>query len=89
MKLCSLILLAASSLIGIGTLNGAARPHYGGTLRISMRGAPQSLDPSVSGPGLAAGLLRHVFETLTTLDANDRPEPLLATSWEADAGNHA
>jgi peptide/nickel transport system substrate-binding protein len=87
MKLSSLILIAASSLLCIGTLHGATRPHYGGTLRIAMREAPQSPDPSVAGSGLPAGLSRHVFETLIALDTNDRPQPLLATSWEADAGN--
>jgi peptide/nickel transport system substrate-binding protein len=87
MKRCRLILLAASSVLLAGLLHGATRPHYGGTLRIAMKEAPQSLDPSVAASGLPAGLSRHVFETLVALDANDTPQPLLATSWEADAGN--
>ncbi len=87
MKRCSLILLAVSSLLCIGTLHGATRPHYGGTLRITMREAPPSLDPDDTAGGLPAGLSRHVFETLVALDGNDRPQPLLAISWESDAGN--
>src|SRR5207245_451389 len=87
MKRCSLILLAVNSLLCVGTLHAATRPHYGGTLRITIREAPQSLDPDDTGGGLPAGLSRHVFETLVALDGNGRLQPLLATSWEADAGN--
>ncbi len=87
MKRCSLTLLAVSSLLCVGTLHGATRPHYGGTLRIAMREAPPSLDPDDTAWGLPAGLSRHVFETLVALDGNGRPQPLLAISWEGDAGN--
>src|SRR6266568_6359958 len=87
MKRCSLTLLAVSSLLCVGTLHGATRPHYGGTLRIAMREAPPSLDPDDTAWGLPAGLSRHVFETLVALDGNARPQPLLAISWEGDAGN--
>jgi ABC-type transport system substrate-binding protein len=51
----------------------AARPHYGGTLRI------ETTD---------AGAMRRVnalaYETLVTVDATGGLRPLLATSWEAD-----
>jgi len=79
-------LLAASSLLCVDKLHAATRPHYGGTLRIAMREAPQTLDSADAG-GVSAGLSLHVFETLVALDANDRPQPLLASSWEAEAGN--
>ena len=87
MKRCNLILLAASSLLFIGNLYAATRPRYGGALRIAMREAPQSLDPADGAAGVPAGLSRHVFETLVALDENGRPQPLLATSWEVEAGN--
>jgi ABC-type transport system substrate-binding protein len=52
----------------------AARPHYGGTLRI------ETTD---------AGAMRRVnalaYETLVTVDATGGLRPLLATSWEPDA----
>jgi peptide/nickel transport system substrate-binding protein len=87
MKRCSLILLAASSLLSIGNLCAATRPRYGGTLRITVREAPQTLDPSDAALGLPVGLSRHMFETLVALDERGHPLPLLATSWEAEAGD--
>jgi peptide/nickel transport system substrate-binding protein len=87
MKRCSLILLAVSSLLCVGILQATTRPHYGGALRIAMREAPQTLDPTDAAASVPAGLLRHVFETLVALDVNDRPQPRLATSWEAEASN--
>jgi peptide/nickel transport system substrate-binding protein len=87
MKRCSLVLLAASSLLWVSEVYAATRPHYGGTLRIALREASQTLDPTDAAANVPAGLLRHVFETLVALDVNDRPQPLLATAWEAEAGN--
>ncbi len=87
MKRCSLILLAASSLLSIGNLYAATRPRYGGTLRIAVREAPQTIEPADGAAGAPAGLSRHIFETLVTLDERGHLLPLLATSWEAEAGN--
>jgi peptide/nickel transport system substrate-binding protein len=81
-------LLAASSLLFAGLLATAEqRPHYGGTLRLTLREAPQSLDPAslaASGSQEIAGL---VFETLVYLDAGGRPQPTLASSWQPEPGN--
>src|SRR6266571_4084172 len=87
MKRCSLILLAAISLLSIGNLYAATRPRYGGTLRIAVREAPQTLDLAGAVSGPPSGLSRLVFETLIALDEGGHPQPLLATSWEAEAGN--
>ena len=58
-----------------GGVLGAARPHYGGTLRIETG---------------SAGVMRHVnalaYETLVTIDATGGLRPVLATSWTGDAG---
>jgi len=80
-------LLAASSLLSIGNLYAATRPRYGGTLRIAVREAPQTLDLAGAVSGPPSGLSRLVFETLIALDEGGHPQPLLATSWEAEAGN--
>jgi peptide/nickel transport system substrate-binding protein len=82
-------LLALSSLLLMAIAAPAVqRPHYGGSLRIAMREAPQAIDPgSLSGPGAAANVSRLIFENLVRLDTNGRPQPLLASSWQAEPGN--
>jgi ABC-type transport system substrate-binding protein len=83
-RLCS-ILLAASSLLGPVLACAASRPHYGGTLRIAVKESPASLDTLASN--VPAGLSGLVFENLVRLDERGHPQPLLATSWQAERGN--
>ena len=85
-----LALIAASSLLLLGSAHTATRPRYGGTLRIALRAAPAFLDPSdatqvssLAGRNLSSLL----FNTLVTLDDRGRPQPALAASWEAEPGN--
>lgn len=94
MKRYSSLLLAASSLLSLATppipALAESRPHYGGALRLAVREAPQTLDPATLDPATAGappGLSRLVFETLVALDEHGRPQPLLATSWQAEPGN--
>jgi peptide/nickel transport system substrate-binding protein len=51
-------------------------------LRVEMRAAPASLDPSAPD---AAPLAALVFEPLVRLDADGTPQPCLAVSWQHDA----
>jgi len=64
---------AVSVCLAAGVLH-AARPHYGGTLRIETTNA---------------GAMRHVnalaYETLVTIGPDGGLRPTLATSWDADA----
>jgi peptide/nickel transport system substrate-binding protein len=83
-RLCS-ILLAASSLLGPVLACAASRPHYGGTLRIAVKESPASLDTLASN--VPAGLSGLFFENLVRLDERGHPQPLLATSWQAEPGN--
>jgi ABC-type transport system substrate-binding protein len=83
-RLCS-ILLAASSLLWPVLACAASRPHYGGTLRIAVKESPASLDTLASN--VPAGLSGLVFENLVRLDERGHPQPLLATSWQAEPGN--
>ena len=65
------------SLLVAGVVLQAARPHYGGTLRI------ETSDASA---------IRHVnalaFETLTTADPPRGVRPLLATHWHGEESDH-
>jgi peptide/nickel transport system substrate-binding protein len=83
-----LLLVAASLSLAVGDAGASTRPHYGGTLRLSIKEAPASLDPSdSSAPGTLADLSRLIFDTLVTLDPRGQTQPSLATSWQADPGN--
>jgi len=87
MKQFSSLLLAASSLLWALPALATDRPHYGGTLRIELRESVQNLDPAaLTGTG-PESLCRMVFETLVILDSQGRPQPLLASSWQAEPGN--
>lgn len=71
----------------------ATRPHYGGTLRVSMQSAPSNLElPALSSPieyWDTSRILSLVADNLVTVDAEDRPHPALALSWQSDsAGRH-
>jgi peptide/nickel transport system substrate-binding protein len=82
------ILLAASSLLWLALLSVAEqRPHYGRSLRIGVREAPQSIDPATLAASGSANISRLIFETLVRLDQTGRPQLLLASSWQSEPGN--
>lgn len=86
MKRIFLLLAAALSLASTGT--AATRPHFGGTLRVEMRGAINSFDIT-DDPNAARALLRdlvisNVCECLVTLNANGDPQRSLAASWRSE-----
>ncbi len=90
MRHSALAFFAISSLLWTGVAGAATRPSYGGTLRVAMRSTALSLDPA--DPGQAGSLESSnfsslIFDTLVTLDDRGKPQPSLATSWQADPGN--
>lgn len=87
MKRTHLRWLAASSLLLCAIAAQAAQhPRYGGTLRVEMRAAPVSLDPTDEGAPLEAAararLAPLLFDTLFRVDAEGRLHPQLA-DWYA------
>ncbi len=82
--------LAAASLWLLAGESGAARPRYGGTLRLATEGIIRTWDPTVvpTNPDDAAAM-RHtlplVFEALIAVEPSGGLRPLLASSWTADA----
>ena len=83
MKRISLLLAAITSLVALSL--AATRPHYGGTLRLEMRGSFSSFD---IGPDTNANrarareiVLRSACDRLTAIDAAGTPQPSLATAW--------
>lgn len=60
----------------------AARPQYGGTLRMAIdSNLPRALDPATADAAMARRVLPMVFETLITADRGGL-QPGLATAWE-------
>ncbi len=70
------------------TASAATRPHYGGTLRVLLQSAPETLDfpanPTPIAYWDAARTLSLIGDTLVKLDALDRPQPALAVAWQSD-----
>jgi ABC-type transport system substrate-binding protein len=89
MKRFTLLLPAIVSIGLAAAAVDAARPHYGGALRMQMQATIGSIDPSTTSPDAdritRVRLLSLVFETLTTADPNGGLRPGLATPWERDA----
>ena len=73
-------------LVLVSTVRAETRPRYGGTLRVEMRAAPQSLDPAAAAqdPGFAQ-IAPLLYDTLVRFDASGRPVPSLAASWEQES----
>jgi len=83
-------LVVSSLLAGALAAHAETRPQYGGTLRVTMRSTPMSLDPADgTQPDSFArrSLTMLMFDTLVTTDENGRVQPSLATSWQASTGN--
>jgi peptide/nickel transport system substrate-binding protein len=87
MKRFSRLCLAVASAWLCAPGADAARPRYGGTLRIDTTASVASLT-AASFPGDATGadqLRPLIFETLVTAGRDGRIRPGLATSWQPDA----
>jgi MarR-like DNA-binding transcriptional regulator SgrR of sgrS sRNA len=75
------------------TASAATRPHYGGTLRVMMQSAPDTLNlPANAAPAEYRDITRTlslIGDTLIKLDAQGHPQPALAVTWQSDAsGRH-
>jgi len=79
----SLVIAAA------GRARAETRPHYGGTLRVMLQSAPQTLDlPANVAPADYWDLARTlslIGDTLVKLDMQGRAQPGLAVEWQSDA----
>src|ERR1700749_2223635 len=92
MKLLHLRLFVISSLIALAvTAHGSSRPRYGGTVRILLHDKVMFLDPlrDEDHPAARDRMAALTFETLTTIDAQGRVQPALASQWHADANKRS
>jgi len=91
LRLCYPLLAAAmvTSLIASTTATAATRPRYGGTLRVTLQAALNTLDlPANSTPADywdAARVLSFLADNLVIIDAQNRAHPALAAAWQSDA----
>jgi peptide/nickel transport system substrate-binding protein len=87
-RFTSVVLALASLALGARGV-GAARPRYGGTLRVEMAETIRSLNPATPAADAKEASARSrvqplVFETLTRIDGERGLQPSLAVSWESD-----
>lgn len=85
-----LLALVALALLG-GAVTGpralaAARPAYGGTLRVSFSQPAATLDPVFAATLPERTLSRAVYETLTEFGEAGLPAPALAVNWQSESG---
>jgi peptide/nickel transport system substrate-binding protein len=78
------------ALLLTASVRSAARPQYGGVLRVELRTSSVTLHPSrwkAGSPEYAANsrLAELMFERLVSLDNYGRFQPQLATEWSSDA----
>lgn len=83
-------LVVSSVLLGTWA-RAEVRPRYGGTLHVTTRAAPTSLDPvqlaGTSDSFAGRGLVSLLFDTLVRMDDAGRVQPALAESWQSSRGN--
>ncbi|MBI1749472.1 MAG: hypothetical protein HYR59_02295 [Acidobacteria bacterium] len=86
MRRIAFLLLAAASLLSVAA--GANRPRYGGTLRVMLQAAPNSLElPANAAPADywdSARILAMLADNLVKMDAAGRAQPGLAVSWQSE-----
>src|SRR5208282_3104155 len=78
--------------VAASAATAATRPHYGGTLRVMLQSAPETLDLSANTANATpadywdmARTLSLVGDTLVRMDAQGRPQPALAVAWQSDS----
>jgi len=81
-------LLLAALFSAAEPASAATRPHYGGTLRVEVRGTLSSFEIAADANSnrvlLRDFLLRNVCDRLVALDASGAPHPSLASSWRSE-----
>jgi peptide/nickel transport system substrate-binding protein len=76
-----------TTLAALLTTGIIAQPTLANDVNIAVGGAFTSLDPHYHNLTPNSALTQHIFDRLVNPDANLRPEPALALSWEAVAPN--
>ncbi len=84
----ALIMAMTAAMTAATRATAATRPHYGGTLRVMLQSAPDTLDiPANATPAGYWDMTRTlslVGDTLVRLDAQGRAQPALAVAWQSD-----
>jgi len=77
--------VAALILSGCGGRGREVQPPSDGFYRLPLSDNPVTLDPALFTDVNSEGVARRIFDTLVKLDANLRPAPDLAESWQSSA----
>lgn len=86
MRRIAFLLLAAASFLTVA--DGETRPRYGGTLRVMLQAAPNTLELTANAGPAEYWCLDHILamiaDNLVTTDVAGRAQPGLATAWQSD-----
>ncbi len=73
---------ASAATTAAATTAAAAQAKKGGILKYGLSSDPSGLDPHIHTGAAPAIIKTLVYDTLTRLAADGKPQPWLATSWE-------
>ena len=86
MRRIAFLLFAATSLLSVA--RGETRPRYGGTVRVMLQAAPNTLEmPTNATPTEywdSAHIVAMIADTLVKTDVAGRAQPALALAWQSD-----
>lgn len=83
-KAAALLLAAVMAFTAAGCRSGKAK-NAGKTIHYRLAADPQTFDPQIASDASSLVVIPSLFEGLTRLDADDKPQPGVAASWEANA----
>jgi peptide/nickel transport system substrate-binding protein len=91
-RFLAVVSVASAALAVFATATAETRPHYGGTLRVTLQSAPSVLEVPMNAPPAdywdLSRTLSLIGDTLIKLDAQGRPQPALAIAWQSDGSAH-
>jgi peptide/nickel transport system substrate-binding protein len=71
-----------AAVLGVSTLCMTPIPAMADTLNIGISAETNSIDPHFFNTSANYNIYNHVFQSLVSIDENDRLRPLLAESWK-------
>lgn len=79
------LFLVVSILFPFSACHGGKAKNAGKTINYHLTSDPVTLDPQIASDTPSLTVIQSLFEGLTRLDANEKPQPGAAKTWESNA----
>jgi oligopeptide transport system substrate-binding protein len=79
------LFLAAAMVFSFTACHKGKAKNAGKTINYNLTSEPTTLDPQIASDTSSLTVIQALFEGLTRLDANEKPQPGVAESWEHNA----